>query len=172
MKLVSHERKTSGASDDWETPDFLFEKINRVFRFDLDVCATIENRKVPRFFGPGSSLAEDALNTDWCAYGERAWCNPPYVLWPDFVRLAAEYAPGGLTTVVLVPPRTDTISFHKFVPLASEIIFLQGRVSFVQDGEEKSGNGAGSALYIFRPSLPGLQRGGPSIGFWDWKNSE
>ena len=33
---------------EWETPIYLFEKYNGIFHFDLDVCATEQNKNVSR----------------------------------------------------------------------------------------------------------------------------
>lgn len=35
----------SSASDEWETPQALFDELNKEFHFTLDVCATEKNRK-------------------------------------------------------------------------------------------------------------------------------
>ena len=40
----------SSKTDLWETPKELYERLNSVHHFDIDVCATPENAKCPVFF--------------------------------------------------------------------------------------------------------------------------
>jgi hypothetical protein len=49
----------SSASDEWETPQEFFDALDEIFHFTLDVCATPENAKCPRYF----TKAEDGLAT-------------------------------------------------------------------------------------------------------------
>ncbi len=52
----------SSLSGEWETPDELFLPLNEEFHFTLDVCASKDNFKVPRYFSiDGSGLAHDGL---------------------------------------------------------------------------------------------------------------
>ncbi len=57
---------------DWATPPDLFAEFDREFGFTLDVCASAENAKVPRYF----SIEADGLRQTWAP--ERCWMNPPY----------------------------------------------------------------------------------------------
>lgn len=41
-----------GRTDVWSTPQDLFNKLDAIFNFDLDVCALAENAKCERFFSP------------------------------------------------------------------------------------------------------------------------
>lgn len=36
----------SSETVEWETPQALFDELNSTFNFQLDVCATADNRKV------------------------------------------------------------------------------------------------------------------------------
>ena len=58
-------------TDIWATPQDFFDKLNAVFKFDLDVCALPENAKCERFFSP----ADDGLKQEWTG---TCWMNPPY----------------------------------------------------------------------------------------------
>lgn len=40
----------SSKSDEWETPQDVFDALNAEFDFDLDPCATSENHKCDRYF--------------------------------------------------------------------------------------------------------------------------
>ncbi|MDR8340050.1 adenine methyltransferase, partial [Acinetobacter baumannii] len=58
-------------TDVWSTPQDFFEKLDRVFNFDLDVCALPENAKCERYFTPEI----DGLKQEWSG---TCWMNPPY----------------------------------------------------------------------------------------------
>lgn len=67
---------------DQGTPQELFDKVDGIFHFNLDVCALRENAKVDLYMSP----EEDALNIMWSGFMETrgcggdliGWCNPPY----------------------------------------------------------------------------------------------
>lgn len=61
----------SSASDEWETPQELFEALDGEFHFTLDVCATKANAKCRRFF----TEQDDGLAQEWSGV---CWMNPPY----------------------------------------------------------------------------------------------
>jgi phage N-6-adenine-methyltransferase len=122
----------SSASNEWQTPDWLFDRLNREFAFDLDAAATAENAKCGAFM----TAEMDALSLDWGARATSVWINPPYGrIGPRFIAKAHEQTSvyANLTVVLLVPARPDTISWHAHCT-AGEIRFLKGRVAFVQPG--------------------------------------
>ena len=51
----------SSNSDEWETPQNLFDELNREFNFDLDVCATSDNHKCPVYF----TKEDNGLSKNW-----------------------------------------------------------------------------------------------------------
>lgn len=61
----------SSKSDMWETPQDFFDKLNKEFNFDVDVCALPENAKCKNYFTP----AQDGLIQKWDGV---CWMNPPY----------------------------------------------------------------------------------------------
>lgn len=50
----------SSNTDMWATPQAFFDKMNKEFHFNLDVCATKENAKCARFY----TAADDGLSKD------------------------------------------------------------------------------------------------------------
>lgn len=40
----------SSKTEEWGTPQSLFDELNKEFIFDLDVCATPENAKCEKYF--------------------------------------------------------------------------------------------------------------------------
>ena len=116
----------SSSSDEWETPQDFFDKLNRMFQFTLDVCATSSNAKCARYF----TKSEDGLSQLWEGI---CWMNPPYGreigLW---IKKAHESTiKVGTVVVCLLPARTDTKWWHEcVVPHAKSIEFLRGRLRF------------------------------------------
>ena len=113
----------SSNSDEWETPQDLFDVLNFMFHFSLDVAASDKNHKCKEYF----TKEDDGLSKEWRG---RVWCNPPYGREiGKWVKKCYEY--DGLS-VMLIPARTDTKWFHKYIynnPRA-DITFLRGRLHF------------------------------------------
>ena len=131
-------------TDEWETPQWFFDKLDNLFAFDLDVCATPENAKCERYFTP----EHDGLVQDWTG---TVWMNPPYGrVIKDWIRKAYESAKNGATVVCLVPARTDTSWWHDYC-MEGEIIFVRGRLKF---GGSKNSAPFPSAVVVFRPTDP------------------
>lgn len=116
----------SHATDEWETPQDFFDELNRIYHFDLDVCATEQNAKCKRFF----NSKQDGLKKSWG--GATIWCNPPYSNIIEWCRKATEEQQNGTTTVMLVPARTDTKWFHQYVWQKPnvDVQFVRGRLRF------------------------------------------
>lgn len=132
----------SHKSDEWETPQDFFDKLNETYHFDLDVCATEQNAKCIRFF----DSEQDGLKKSWG--GATVWCNPPYSNIAAWVKKATEEQRNGTTTVMLVPARTDTKWFHGYVyeKPGISIQFVKGRLRF---GEATKNAPFPSMLIIF-----------------------
>lgn len=135
--------KMSSKSHMWETPQWLFDKLDAVWQFSLDVCATPENAKCKHFITPDV----DALRDDVHWHGT-CWMNPPYGrqigLW---VKKAYESAQGGASVVCLLPARTDTAWWHDYC-MKGNITFLRGRLKF---SDSKGNAPFPSALVAFTP---------------------
>ena len=132
----------SSATDDWETPQWLFDALDREFGFELDVCASAENSKCDRYF----DLNANGLEQDWSGV---CWMNPPYgkhiALWME---KAVEAAKQGATVVCLVPARTCSRWWHQYA-MQGEIRFLRGRLRF---GQAKNSAPFPSAILVLRPT--------------------
>jgi len=62
----------SSATEEWATPQELFDRLDDEFHFTLDPCSTDENAKCRKHY----TKAENGLLQDWT--GETVFCNPPY----------------------------------------------------------------------------------------------
>ena len=56
--------------DSWETPQWLFEELDRQYNFDIDCCATKENSKCQAF--------SDNFETIKTFLPRTCWMNPPF----------------------------------------------------------------------------------------------
>lgn len=110
----------------WETPQDLYDELDREFHFGIDVCALPENAKCPNFFTP----KDDGLSQKWGGHGT-IWCNPPYGREiRDWVKKAWEESEAGARVVMLLPARTDAAWFHDYCLRGGEVRFLRGRLKF------------------------------------------
>lgn len=128
----------SRQTDDWATPGWLYDRLDREFHFDFDPCpldAGFDGLKIPWF---GSVFA-----------------NPPYSKVGEFLAKAREELSAGRahTVVFLVFANTDTQWFHKYVYQQAELRFIRGRVKFVAPGKNNSAMRP-SMLAIFRSPVP------------------
>lgn len=137
----------SSRSSEWGTPPEFFDALHAEFRFTVDVCASIENARIP--FWPKEV---DGLAQNWS--GHVCWMNPPYGRTiGQWVEKAATSGAG--LVVCLLPARTDTRWWHSWIWDAEhhrprsgvEVRLLQGRLKF--GGSENSAPFP-SAVVIFR----------------------
>ena len=131
----------SSKDQTWETPQNLFDKLDKEFNFTLDVCATDETAKCNNYFTP----KENGLIQEWKG---NCWMNPPYGreigIW---IKKAWEESKKGTKVVCLIPARTDTKYWHEYIfTYAAEIRFIKGRIKF---GNSKNSAPFPSALVIF-----------------------
>ena len=132
----------SSKTDNWETPPELFKDLDNEFKFTLDPCASKENYKCDKYF----TKEENGLLQDWG--GQRVYCNPPYGRTVgDWVEKAAKESRKENTIVVmLLPARTDTKWFHKYIYGRATIRFIRGRLKF---GGSKNSAPFPSMIVIF-----------------------
>jgi phage N-6-adenine-methyltransferase len=141
----------SSATDDWATPQWLFDKLDAVFGFNVDVCASSENSKCATWF----SKEFDGLGMTWIG---TCWMNPPYgrdiMKWVEKAHKSS--IENGATVVCLLPARTDTKWWHEYVAKASEIHFIRGRLKF---GGSTNSAPFPSAVVVFRPTVASILGG-------------
>jgi phage N-6-adenine-methyltransferase len=113
----------SAETEEWETPQDLFDDLNTEFGFELDVCSAPELAKCERFFSPD----DNGLRRTWRGV---CWMNPPHGYgieqWVAKARRAAEND-RATTIVCLLPARVDASWWWENC-LAAEIRFLPGRL--------------------------------------------
>lgn len=153
----------STGNNDYETPQEVFEHWHKLFDFELDVCASADNAKIPSFL----SKEDDCFMMPW---KRRNWMNPPYgkpeaacqpnckkktCLPPtednkkgrghcitgdvpgmsDFVKRAYEQSLEGRLVVALIPVSTATKWWQSYVTKADHIYYYPERINFLLRGE-------------------------------------
>lgn len=131
----------SSKSNEWATPQVLFDKLDREFHFTLDPCATPENAKCKKYY----TESDDGLAQDWT--NKPVFCNPPYGR--EIAKWVKKAATTKALTVMLIPARTDTTYFHDYIYKKEgvEVRFIRGRLKF---GDSKSGAPFPSMIVVFR----------------------
>jgi len=133
----------SSKSNEWATPQELFDNLNKEFNFLLDVAATKENAKCKKFY----TLENSGLDKDW---ENSNFMNPPYGgNTGKWIKKAYQESLKGRTTVCLIVSSTDRSYWHEYIfPFASQIRFIRGRLHF---NNSKSSAPFASAIIIFSP---------------------
>ncbi len=151
----------SSNSDEWGTPQELFDYLDKKYKFELDPCATSKNKKCGFYY----SKKEDGLLRIWNNY-KSAFCNPPYSELKKWVKKAYEESIKGMLVVMLITARVDTAAWHDYIfPYAKEIWFIRGRLKF---NKHKNPSFFPSAIVIFKKSLFNKQKI-KSINKEQWK---
>ena len=126
-------------SVDWYTPSWIFEALK--LEFDLDPCQPvggIDWIPAKHYY----SIEDDGLSATWNGL---VWLNPPYGKHTKHWLKKMHHHRNG---VALVFARTDCAWFHDYCSTADAILFLQGRIKFVNgfNVESKGLPGSGSML--------------------------
>lgn len=131
----------SSKTEEWATPQHLYDMLNIEFCFNLDVCATYENAKHENYY----TKEQDALSKKWEGI---CFMNPPYGRRiKDWIKKAYESALAGATVVCLLPARTDTSWWHDYCATSEDIRFIRGRLKF---GDSKNSAPFPSVIVVFK----------------------
>ena len=112
--------------DEWRTPDHLFQFLNGLYPFTVDVAATAANTKVKRFY----DKAHDGLKQDWT--GEVAFMNCPFSVAGKWTAKADHAGKHGAIVVGLLPNRSATGWYRDHIVPNALIVLLHGRIPFVR----------------------------------------
>lgn len=115
----------SSESDEWSTPQDLFDALDKIFHFQIDAAATAYNTKCGGYFSKESYA--DGLNAPWGSFV--IFINPPYSnisKWVDKALSETE-----CETVMLLPNRTCTKWWHKLNDHPAVRMYpIKGRLKF------------------------------------------
>jgi hypothetical protein len=132
-KLNTYNTKVS---TQWGTPPDLYAQLNQEFQFNCDPCPLVKNPEV------------DGLTIPWHT---RTFINPPYDSIEPWAKKCRDEQLMGNLCVLLIPSRTSTKYFHKWVLPYAEIRFIEGRLKFLnQFGLQTQAAPFASLLAIYR----------------------
>jgi len=123
----------SSESNEWETPQLLFDILDSNIHFKLDPCATKDNHKCEKYY----TVEDDGLSKHWKG---PVFMNPPYGREiGKWVKKAYETSLPDLfhdkaRVVGLIPARPDTKYWFNYIFLKAWVIFLKGRLKFSNPG--------------------------------------
>jgi len=110
-------------SDNWATPAYIYDELNKEFNFDFDPCPLEYGEITPE---------KDGLLKEW---GKCNFVNPPYSkeLKKAFILKSVEEKNKGKKVVLLLPVSTSTRMFHDVIlkHISEPIRFFKGRIKFV-----------------------------------------
>lgn len=150
MNKATQKTMFSSKTDDWATPQWLFDELNAKYGpFGLDVCASKENAKCHCYY----TEIDDGLRKNWAIDIQHGscWMNPPYGREiGKWVKKAYEESQKGCLVVALLPARTDTRWFHQYIYRQPNVNvdFCRGRLKF---GTSKNSAPFPSMIVVFNP---------------------
>lgn len=144
--------ESSGKSNDWFTPKYIFDALGCTF--DIDVAAACSPHACVPTHG---QIFNRSLETQWLGF---VWMNPPFggrnslEAWLDKF---FEHGDG----IALTPDRTSAPWFQKVWTKADAVLFLP-KVRFIRpDGSTGNSPSNGTALWAAGPrAVEVLHRGG------------
>ncbi len=115
----------SSKSNEWATPQYLFNFLDSKYNFDLDPASDGNNNKCKKFY----TQKENGLLQDW---DQITFCNPPYgrELGKWIEKGYLEHQKHNKKIVMLIPARPDTKAWHNFIFGKAKVVFIKGRVKF------------------------------------------
>jgi hypothetical protein len=116
---------SSTRREDWCTPDWLFNKLDSIFNFKIDLASNEENTKCGLYVNDFFSYLNSSIKNNYSHVWK--WCNPPYN------RNIFYWINGLLSltrTVVLLPANVGAKNFSGVWSKADAIWFLNKRLFF------------------------------------------
>lgn len=130
--------ETSGASDEWYTPRYIFDTLG--CRFDLDVAAPLNG---PLHVPASRWLSSHALEQDWDGF---VWMNPPFGGRNSLEPWLDKFFAHG-NGIALTPDRTSAPWFQSAWGRAGLVLFTR-KVRFLRpDRTEGKSPSNGTALW-------------------------
>lgn len=132
----------SSKTNEWETPQWLFNELDMEFNFTLDPCSTHNNKKCKKYY----TIEDNGIMQDWS--NDIVFMNPPYGgqtrKWIEHAYLQSLK---GALVVCLIVSSTDRSYWHDYIfPFAAQIRWIRGRIKF---GDAISTAPFANAIIIF-----------------------
>jgi hypothetical protein len=134
--------ESSGRSDEWYTPKYIFDALET--GFDIDVAAPVDRTfcVVPaREF-----ITSDSLSKSWIGY---VWMNPPFGgrngIFPWIQKMYHNY-----NGIALTPDRTSAPWWQWAAHHSDAVLFINGKVKFIRpDGSTGDSPSSGTTLFAW-----------------------
>jgi phage N-6-adenine-methyltransferase len=138
-------------NDEFETPDYIFQQLNAIFNFEIDVASDVTNSKCSYYI----SKKDDSLTKYWSG---RCFCNPPFSKKAEFIKKAHEQVQGGwcqICVMILPLNSMDTKVWHEIIEGRYHYEILKGRIAFIdpQTKQPRKGNNSGTVIVYFKKRI-------------------
>lgn len=146
-------RNNKGKTNDlFRTPDFIFNQLNNIYKFDLDVACTSLDKKCTN--GICFDLGQNALQMDWRG---NIFCNPPFSMKSEFILKAINEVESRRANIVVMLLPLNSISnkiYHEKVFGKYEYEVLKGRISFLDlENKPVKYNDTGTIIIYFKNKI-------------------
>ena len=128
-------------NDSYETPNWLFNKLNARFNFTVDAASTEENKKC-------AIRLNDGLADKWTG---RVFCNPPFSQkkeWLEKAHKSIESEECDLCVMLLPTNSMSSTFWHDFVFGKYHYEIINTRVQFIDPETKKEATGADSGTTV------------------------
>lgn len=152
--MANHKSTTPKEHRDlWRTPDWLYNWLDSIYHFDIDLACTSDNCKA--HYGMYYDKGIDSLNKGWIGFARTGFCNPPYSNLEPWLAKAVEEARKGFVSVWVIPAPYGS-KWNRHLNQATQIGVFDGRIAFVNSkGKEIGSNDRGTAIVTFGGRLSG-----------------
>lgn len=115
-------------NNEWQTPQWFFDYLNKRYEFSIDLAASDKNSKCGFYF----TKEQNALIQEWHKLKGWLWCNPPYGRnLPEWIEKAFIESQMGAKIVMLIPASVGTKYWASYIiNKVSSITFITGRIKF------------------------------------------
>lgn len=136
-------------NDEFQTPEWLFNILNKRFSFTVDAASTQENKKTEKRFNNG-------LTESWSDH--RVFCNPPFSQKKEWIKKAdQEISRGGCDICVMILPTNSMSSsfWHDYIIGKYHYDIIKKRVQFIDPdtGKQASGADSGTTIVYFMKKI-------------------
>lgn len=145
-------------SDEWQTPQELFERLNKQYKFKVDLAASKDNSKCEVFFSKENSYLDNRI-----PYGDpNCWLNPPFSkAYEFFEKVSKDFTPidrdswQGAVAIYKSSNMEASVWQDVILKQASWVLILKKRTNYT-DPEQPDRDSApfGSSIIGFNVSYP------------------
>lgn len=123
--------------DDWQTPQWLFDKLHKQYKFKFDCCASKETTKLDSWSENFELTSGSIIKNTIC------WMNPPFSKAEDMFKHFFEVVSNGIA--IYRCDNLETGLWQKHILKNVDWVFIpKGRISY--EGKEGTGSRFPSAL--------------------------